>query len=305
MLGRVASGLLAGLVLAQVGFAATAATEWLARMAESHRQLNYSGIVTYQIGERVSSFRISHHVGNGREYESLEALDGNEAELVRLGHDVNCIHPGPEMIRLVGDEGANGLVRQYDIAFDGEARVAGRSGVVMNVSPRDDYRLGYRLILDEETGLMLRSEILNKQGKVLERFQYVALEFGSDAAVEIAEGGQQVSHKAPLRGAALGRSQAVRDWRPTWLPSGFKLAQVEGDDGSGMTFTDGLAVVSVFVEALNPATVQSASEQPMRRGASVSYSVVVPERQALVSVVGEVPMVTAKLLARSLEWTQQ
>lgn len=304
MLGRVVGGFLTGIVMAQASFAGTAATDWLARMAESHRQLNYSGIVTYQVGERVNSFRISHYVGNGQEFESLEALDGNEAEWVRSGHDVNCIHPGPEMIRLLGERADGGLTQQYSIAIDGQTRVAGRDGVVMKISPKDEYRLGYTLTLDEETGLMLRSEILSEQGKVLERFQYVALEFDSENGAAVSSQALQVSHKVPVRGAAA-RSETLREWRPTWVPSGFRLAEVEGEDVNGMTFTDGLAVISVFVESLNPATAKAASEQPMRRGASVSYSVAVPERQALVSVVGEVPMLTAKQIARSLEWPRQ
>ena len=46
----------------------------------------------------------------------------------------------------------------------------------------------------------------------------------------------------------------------------------------------------------------SVSEGGMRRGASVSYTVAFPENGMFATVVGEVPMLTAKQVAKSLSW---
>jgi sigma-E factor negative regulatory protein RseB len=46
------------------------------------------------------------------------------------------------------------------------------------------------------------------------------------------------------------------------------------------------------------------TEGGMRRGASVSYTVAFPDSGMFATVVGEVPMLTAKQVAKSLSWEQ-
>ncbi|WP_420496985.1 MucB/RseB C-terminal domain-containing protein [Spongiibacter nanhainus] len=270
--------------------------QWLLKMTESHRQLNYQGIFTYQIGEQVSSFRISHTVRDGKEFESLESLDGEHRDLVRQGHDVHCVHPGPELIRLkvAGDPGVD---YSYIVDMEGRQRVAGRQAVSLAIRPRDTHRLGYRLALDEQTGLLLRSDIISQQGKMLERFQYVMLELGEAPAsmpTPVA-----TSH-SKFNAVADDAGRAALPWKPAWVPSGFTLVPApEPAADSGQSYTDGLAVLSIFVEALETSTVREGS---MRRGASVSYTTSYPEYSKLVTVVGEVPMSTAKRVAESIRW---
>ena len=282
-------------------------SDLLNKMTHSHRELNYRAIVSYQVGDQLSSYRITHTVRDGKEFESLESLDGSHQDLVYHGHDVTCVHPGPQLIRLFGGEEEQGFYRYYDIDVKGAARVAGRDAITLMIRPRDVYRLGYKLSLDKETGLLLRSDIVNQQGKVLERFQYVMLNLDISADEAVVENAKEVQHRAAKSGdkATLATS---RTWRPNWIPAGFTLAQSENNDEAGMTYTDGLAVMSVFVEPLiplenggSPAIVEGG----MRRGASVSYTVAFPEQGSFATVVGEVPMLTAKQVAKSLSWAAQ
>ncbi|MDF1690976.1 MAG: MucB/RseB C-terminal domain-containing protein [Zhongshania sp.] len=281
-------------------------SDLLNQMTHSHRELNYRAIVSYQVGDQLNSYRITHTVRDGKEFESLESLDGSHQDLVYHGHDINCVHPGPQLIRLFSGEEEQGFYRYYDLDVKGAARVAGREAVTLMIRPRDVYRLGYKLSLDKETGLLLRSDIVNQQGKVLERFQYVMLDLNIPADEPVVADAREVQHRdMKSDGAAI--QALARRWRPNWIPAGFTLAQSENNDEAAMTYTDGLAVMSVFVEPLvNTEAGQTViAEGGMRRGASVSYTVAFPDQGRFATVVGEVPMLTAKQVAKSLTWTVQ
>lgn len=286
------------LSFAQGSVAAQAtAADWLARMVDSHRTLNYRGVVTYKIDDQLNSFKVSHSVRGGREYEVLEMLEGGESEVIREGHDVNCVHPGPELLRLlvVNPSDARSLQQLYSLSVGDNLTVAGRDAVAMRIEPRDVYRLGYRLALDRETGLLLRSEIINKNDKVLERFEYVVLDLSAGDGEQGDANAKRVAHSR----SADDSNSSPRDWQLSWLPPGF--TPLRGADQQSISYTDGLAVFSVFIEPLAPDQPFSADSH-LRRGASVSYSTVLKQHGKLVSVVGEVPMLTARQVARSVTW---
>src|SRR5205823_5775705 len=71
------------LTLASSARADDLASQWVARVAQAARQLNYVGTVVYQQGARVETSRLTHLNDNGREYEKLVNLDGPAREVVR------------------------------------------------------------------------------------------------------------------------------------------------------------------------------------------------------------------------------
>ena len=285
------------MAVCQNAMADTTAAAWLKRMAESHRTLSYQGVVRYQIEGSTNNFKISHIVKGDSEYESLESLDDSEPSVVRHGHDLNCVHPGPELLRLLSanSTGNSLLNSHYSLAVAEPEVVAGRESVTINVRPKDVYRLGYRLGVDKASGLLLKSEILNKQGKVLENFQYVVLDMGVSAEMEVAAA-TPAAHDKVLEAP----SQLDHRWKVGWLPEGF-TALSGYRDAESLSYTDGLAVFSVFVESFS-ADHNVPPDSHLRRGASVSYSTIYPEQGRRVTVVGEVPMLTARQVARSIEW---
>ena len=291
----------AALTLGQVSWAVAGPESWLKRMTDSHRTLNYQGVVTYQVDDRLSSFKVSHVVKDGREYESLEALSHGEHEVIRQGHDVSCVHPGPELLHLLAGDSpeAKQLQQLYHLSLRESGSVAGRSAMGLIIQPKDVYRLGYRLALDKETGLLLRSEIVNKRGKVLERFEYVVLDLSlGNESLDDGKAGV-LMHQSD------GVDVVLPDvaWQLSWLPKGFTPLKVS-DTAPSVSYTDGLAVFTVFVEPV--AENQSPEgDKHMRRGASVSYSTTHKARGMRISVVGEIPMLTARQLALAVEWPDQ
>ncbi len=123
--------------------------------------------------------------------------------------------------------------------------------------PRDQYRYGQNIWLSEENGLLLRAEVLDEQGQIVEQVVFTSLELHEQIppemlAPETKNPGQIVELGREPESLALAEGQAR--WLVTALPPGFhqdverlhylphKSRPVEHH-----LYSDGLASVSVFI----------------------------------------------------------
>lgn len=288
------------------------AQQWLDRMSHSFRELNYRGAFSYQRGDRSRSFRIVHAVIDGEEYERLDYLDGEKRNVVRQGHKLECIHMGHKLIRFGLPKSGNesqlpqlsAIDQYYQLQLGDSDRLAGRDVVNLTVQPRDAHRYGYRLALDESTALPLRSELIGEDGKVLERFQFVELELDATISKVDFEGAPALVKAAHGDAVAATSAAVPRYWHLQWVPQGF--ATVSGfatsdKHGDMLTYTDGLAVFSVFLERIDADHV-SDTEAAARQGATTAFSsdLKLAEHAYRITVVGEIPQHTARMIARSV-----
>ena len=279
----------------------------MSRFAHSMSELNYRGIITYTRGEHQEALRVTHGIYNGEEYERLEHLDGARREVIRRGQQLICIQLGQRLDLLLHrhllKEGLAGLDPYYEIAIGDEGRVAGRRTVNLSIKPRDEFRFGYRLALDHDTGLLLRSEALDAMGHVLERLQFVEIDIGQPLKKEWL-GDVSTAKAATPDSMPIDRviEEGQMAWKPQWLPPGFALALApHRPNEDALTYSDGLAVISVFVES--PTEPLPSGDGSAAQGATNLYTRPVPlDTPRLVVVVGEVPAATAKRVANSVTW---
>lgn len=284
------------------------ALRWLDRMSHSLREVSYRGVFTYQHGNVVQAMRISHSVAGAMEREEVTRLTGADARVVRTEHPLDCIHPGHRLVRLgqiyrSGGANCGGVAGYYRLQLVGDSRIAGRDAVVINVLPRDIYRYGYQMALDRKTGLLLKTQTVAQDGRVLERFQFADIDIGeaddSGTRVEVIhEAGH--SHGSALPPAPAGAPR----WSIGWLPRGFMLTEAVEGTGHNKSYTDGLANFSVFVEPMPD--MKETGAGLARQGGTTAYSrgMVIAGRPALVTVLGEVPVNTARRVADSVAWIQ-
>jgi len=288
---------------------------WLARAAQAARAVTYEGVYVHTNGERTSTVRIAHVNHGGEEHERIEPLDGASMEIVRRNDEMYCRFPDAKTVRLdpritnrffpaILSASAETIAASYDVKLGKSERVLGHECQWIRLDPRDDLRFSQRLCSELSTGLILRAKVLNGQRQVIEQYTFTDLRIGPQAAradlksIFRAHGRQWLTDGQPRDETA----NADTGWTVVRAPQGFqKVAELKrtlpgrAQPVSQIVLTDGVASLSVFVEAAAPPrTVESSSED----GTTAFYAR--PMGEQLVTVLGEVPLATAQLVARNV-----
>ncbi|MFK8020712.1 MAG: MucB/RseB C-terminal domain-containing protein [Pseudomonadales bacterium] len=289
------------------------------KMAESLRSQTYDGVMVSNRNGEMRSMRIVHMVRNGEELERIQYLDGKAREIIRAEHPLDCVHTGGKLVlgndrnglfSVITPAGVEKLKGHYRLERRPETRVAGRAVTAIAVLPNDAYRYGRLLYIDQASYLLLKAEVLDKQGKVLEGFQFTQLTIGDkvDPAAIDTVGSNIVEegfHMLPPNGSDPMDSA----WQLGWMPDGFVRAShqkhaIKGSDKSvqSMHYTDGMSVFSVFIESAN----SSIEAFQTTSGSTTAY--VAPMKTVdgwlSVTVVGEVPLIAAIKIAQSINEAQ-
>lgn len=307
-------------LLAPVQGADTGPQEWLDRMISAARTLDYDGTFVYHNGSQIESMRIIHRTDANGERSRLASLSGAKREVLRDNQRVICILPDDKSVVVAKSRpislfsstlisARKGFSRYYSVSTSGGDRVAGRMTEVVNLHPNDLYRYGYRLWVDRETGLLLKSDLLDEQGSAVEQLIFTSISFPPwipDDLLEPGISGKSLTwyindDEAPRDSSPS--ADATGDWRVQWLPEGFMMTD-RGESPIPIgrmpveqrVYTDGLASLSVFIEQLDVdgETLQG----PSTMGALNAYGRVVEGYQ--VTVVGEVPIGTVETVANSV-----
>ena len=277
-----------------------AALEWLNKMSRSSHEVSYRGVVTFQRGDDMQVMQVSHSVANGTASESLTQLTGQGAQVVRVDHPLHCVHPGHKLLQ-IGDQlqvGNCGISAHYRFSVGEGERIAGLKAVRIQVQPKDMYRHGYVMELDQKTGLLLKMQTVGRGQKILEKFQFADLSFTDEvAATSDVETIHRAIHPNPVQDPAILLAGV---WEVRWIPEGFTVTDSSEGDLSRRTYTDGLAVFSVFLERLSSQI--KPGEGIVRRGSTLSYTrgMSMSGAPVLVTVIGEVPLNTARMVADSI-----
>lgn len=312
---------------------------WLQTMAFAAHQTDYSGTFVYQYGDHVETMRITHVVDRDGEHGRLENLDGPQREVIRHNDQVWC-YLGNDKVKVELRQGGREfpallpeqltmLNENYLVKPAEEERVAGFHAHAIVFKPKDNLRYTHKMWADSASGLLLKSEVLDERGDVIEQYAFTQLSIGgnidrkwitepptADAhargkknASRIQQspretdsphdGDPQLAHGLPMMTA----SPVVSGWKVDALPEGFKkiaevLRQLRGKDAPvvQMVFSDGLAGISVFIEKSDSDEDDSAGLSS--QGMMQIYSKLVDGH--LVTVVGEVPPSTVIQVADSV-----
>lgn len=286
------------------------AVYWLDKMGAAMREQSYHGTFIYMRGPRFDTVEVTHQYKNGEEFERLKNVSGAKREIVRHNEHAVCLHAEGEstsphpLPRGPFTQTFSRILSQnldnYEFGIHGVGRIANRAAVRVSVSPKNRDRYGYQLWLDEETGLLLRSNLVDND-KLLELFQFTEVTIGEPLAEELLvasinpETAYEHELATPAQLAQLTQPNNP-GWKVNWMPRGFR--QVRVPNGNGMVFTDGFATISVFVEKR---TTNSLGNVQTQVGGTVVLSKPIEGSQDQITVVGEVPFATAKRLAESVE----
>lgn len=290
----------AGLTLLSGVARADAVLDWLNRAAAAAKQQNYSGVYVYHHGEHVEVLRVLHRTHATGELEKVEVMDGTPRQFLRINNDVYCHLADGKSVRLERNAPRRffpallpaqpaRLLDYYEAKLGGSERVAGRSCQVVTLEPRDGYRYAHNLWLDKQTGLLLKSRIVNDNGSVVSMFVFSEVQIGKAPDVQLFRN-DLVGKQIQIQKVSLD-PPAELVWGVT-PPPGYEQVQeaVRALPGKQapvihLVFSDGLSVLSMFVEPVDP-------QQQRLQGLSAEGAIGVYAREVdgyTVTTLGEVP----------------
>ena len=289
------------------------AEAWLDKMATATRQLNYKiSFVLLKPGVDSQPYLWRHGIDDsGLEMEQLELLNGPARSVVRMGDKVSYFEPNvpPYSLRSNAINGPfpgeffrqpSKLIDSYDFVMVGRSRISGRPAQQIRVVSKDKSRFGLNLWLDQETGLMLKMNMVDLKGQLLEQIQVTSLEVTESPAPFFAR----------IESAMLPKVLKIRATRPltnkwqiNYLPVGMVQVKtdehrlpVTGDSVDYMMLSDGLVDVSIYMRDVVPGI---ATGDVLIRHESDTL-LTLHQGSINVTVVGKLPAATANNIANSI-----
>lgn len=288
--------------------------QWLDAMRVAVQEQNYRGEFIHRRGDKTSAYSVAHRFDGKQSTELLRELDGDMIEVLRQGQKSVCYYPEGSEAALTSAVPAapftqvtalnlERISQNYKAMSTGEERVVGYKAHVVTLHG-DEWRYSQKLWLELNTNLLLQSELLDADGKVLEQFRFTRLELGVNIADNELLPAQM---KAGMRQQTVYRSMTEKlstdgfQSELAWLPTGFVLTNSEltrSADGwsEQRTFSDGLSSFSVFVE--QDSGIQGQAPMMAKMGATNAYMAM--NEAYGITVVGEVPLPTAKKVAQNV-----
>ncbi|VAX00016.1 Sigma factor RpoE negative regulatory protein RseB precursor [hydrothermal vent metagenome] len=290
----------------------------LNRMQDALQNLNYYGTLVFMQGGDVQSMSLAHQATEDGGVERIVNLNGYAREVIRKNDLVTCYLPDSKSVTVSTRRSGKGgwlsklaandfavMQALYRFQMDGEDRVAGYPTRRVLIQPHDAFRYGYRLWLDKDSGLLLKSDLLSESAEILEQAMFAEVSIVDEVPPAMLQPSTRsddfVWYEESNETEEI--SPAEQTWRVTEMPVGFKVVSQmrhllpdSSQLAEHLLITDGLASVSIYIEALDgePAPFDG----PFKRGAVNVYSTALDGHQIV--VVGEVPAATVEMMARSL-----
>ena len=297
------------------------ALSFLNKMGGAVKTLNYYGTLVYMHDGQVESIKLAHKHDKKGESQRIVHLSGEAREVITNNDMVTCYMPDSQSV-FVGQRRFNNhlLARlssdfqqfgdQYSFAIDGSGRVAGRDTTNILIQPKDEYRYGYRFWIDNNSGLLLKSDLLAADGSVLEQLMFVELDIVDsipEAMLKPAVNGDSYTWHNGRQKTAEPGGTTTNNWQIGRMPDGFVITDRskqkmpdKADPVDYMMVTDGLASISVYIEqfgAQNHGLIGATS-----MGAVNIFGYLLADHH--VTVVGEVPKQTVQMIAESISGLQ-
>jgi len=312
--------LLLAMALPAVAGSSNDAAQWLERMSAAMSQMTYQGTFVYVQGDDVETMRITHVVDEKGVRERLVSISGVRREILRdskgvrwvKGDDLSVMEDSafsrsffPEIPLGQSDQAS----ASYRLELGSSERIAGHSGRMLKIIPKDNYRYGYTLWLEEPSALLLKWELLGSNHERLARLMFTDIRLGSEVDLDELEPSSKLKEYHTTESglpSGKGLSHSNPRWQPSKLPAGFRLSshrymsQPDQQIFEHLVYSDGLAAVSVYVESSDMDEQQQESGTS-RLGTTHAFSRV--SEGVLITVVGDVPAITVQSIGNSVKLT--
>ncbi len=293
-----------------------AARDLINAMSRASRELNYDATFVYRKGNQMDVMRLLHKADGNNEIERLVSLTGQARELIRDNQSVTCIFPEDQAVMVEKSRPRQLLSGQlpepiekvesyYSFSIAGRDRVLDRDTLVVNIIPKDEYRYGYQIWIDQDSHLAVKTQLNTANGAALEQILFTQLKILDSIPDEMLKPSINGSGYVWYNHSADSEEPDVsaQKWQVEWMPGGFTMSEQTQQQMPAnsmpvdhLVYSDGLATVSVFVEkiAKDPVVKPGASQM----GGVNAFALLNSGYQ--ITAVGEVPLTTVEQMAKSV-----
>lgn len=278
------------------------AYQWLEKMTTASHEQNYQGTFVYFHDGQLQTMQVWHRGRKEGEHQRLWALSGETREVIHDGAFIACLWPGmnsmlqPEYSNTVNKNLYKKISNSYDVILDGQDRVAGYIVQIVWIKPKDNYRYGYKLFLEKETGLLLKSELLDIKHNIIEQMMFT--EF------EILQNIQKINdNMQKFPNSKVKTVDTDKSWQ---FDLGYNfdlqayttriLPMTQQHPITHLIYSDGLAAISLFIETK---TEQFELDNFSGIGAMNTYVSTLKDYK--ITLIGEVPAITLKRIMHTVK----
>jgi sigma-E factor negative regulatory protein RseB len=290
---------------------ASSAEAWLQKMSAAISSFNYQ--ITFVVltqKKEAQPYAWRHSVVDGVEMEHINLLNGAGSEVLRVGNRVSYFDTNLSPYSL-SSENINGpipfellrhplrLQNAYDFVLAGRSRISGRPAQQVRIVSKDNTRYSYNMWLDQQTGLILKLNMLDLSGKVLEQIQVTLLNVLSEPDDYFLNIEQD---KLPQYANVNVDENIEHKWTVHWLPEGMEVTTANihrlpltGQLTDYIMLSDGLVNVSVYLQRI--------TDEPPSNIALLSDTNTLVSKQVgpmAVTIIGKIPLNTANTIVNSI-----
>ena len=294
------------------------ARDWVMRMLQAGQSLNYKGNMIGIRGSNVELMGIVHRIDANGQQERIYSLNGVPREIIRKSGELICYLPDKNMglqgklfqdqrfFPAFTDKEITKLGDYYNFEMGQVDRIVNREAQMIKIEPKDEYRYGYQLWIDKQTGLLLQSACVDHKGMALERYMFTEVEI--DVPIDDADLEPSEAAKLGLNWVQVDSPQPMDNSEMTCkldnIPAGFELvhsmvkpATDKQNMMSQYVFSDGLSNFSLFVEHMYNSD-DMKMEGAYQLGVVNVYSRIIDGDR--ITMMGEIPKITAKTVAMAV-----
>ena len=301
-----------GLFLISLTVCAGSVDKWLDKMSSAQSLQNYQGTLVIRQGDKLQVIKVKQGANAGESWQTLESQTGKDQIIFRKNGHVTTIFPDRKLITVSTSKGKpdkgplhpalpdnrDNLKQHYLLKLGSEERIANKMTQILQIIPRDKHRYGYTFWLDKQSGLLLKCDLINNRGRVLEQQMYSNIELLPMAPVNQVDESKLASFKKVMLSGKTDLNS--ENWLAEKIPAGFVLTRSvktrQKHPTYHMVFSDGMASVSVFITTAREKQKSPVGQSSM--GPVNAYSSF--KNDTYITAIGEVPVSTVRMIAQSI-----
>jgi sigma-E factor negative regulatory protein RseB len=289
--------------------------EILAKMAQAMHSLNYQGTVAFLRNGKLEPMKYFHATQNGLEQERMLSLNSPLREIIRDSGKVSCLfkatqhklidnRPFEHSFLLDLPPNLDELEALYSIQVVNQENIAMLPTYVLELKSKDQFRYSRKLWVEKNQSLLLKAEVFDLSGKVLEELVFTELEIKDQLA--FVDNNTSEAKRASVTNTTQTNFNAAA-FTVNQMPQGFHelfftrrtMHNVE-QPVDHLILGDGLSSVSVYLEHRDNNPPVKGQENAVQTIGTINfYSQSIGTYE--LTVMGEVPEQTIKLIAEGIK----